>query len=330
MGYGKASREAVENAPVGGSTDFWQPDDGENRIRVMPPWGPDVEDFWFATGTHFNVGPDERRVYCPDVSGVRETCFICRLVKRLSRGDEDEQAESEAMGARPRYLLNIVDLDEPEKGVQVWECPKTIFRQLKKFFLNEDDYGDFTDLEDGYDIIVEKSGSGINTKYDATPARKNTAFPTKALVEHRNEAVAEVYQQLADQELELTDLSSVPTFLSDAEMEKVYKGLSTGRRDTSKEEPEDESEGNGEEEEEERPRSRRSRRDEGDDKDGDEGDDDGDGDKSSEEEEEEQERPRGRRSRSKSKEDDSGDGDGDGDGEDKPKSRLRGRVRDLS
>ena len=228
MAYGTPNREAVESANVGGGADFWNPPEGESRIRVMPPSAENIEEFWFVTGTHFNVGPDERAVPCPELSGIEESCFLCRLVKHLRRGDEDEAAEAEAMGARPRYLLSIVDLEKPQDGVQVWPAPKTIFRQLKKFWLNAEDYGDFTSFEEGFDIIIEKLGSGINTKYDATPTRPKV-FPSDKLINHRSDTVGEMFEQLANEEFELPDLSQVQSFQSDDEMERTYKGLSSGR-----------------------------------------------------------------------------------------------------
>ncbi len=227
MAYGRASREAVENAPVGGGADFWNPPEGESRIRVMPPWGADIEEFWFATATHFNVGPDERAVACPDLSGVADSCYICRLVKRLSRGDEDERAEANAMNARPRYLLSIVNLGSPQDGVQVWPAPKTIFRQLKKFWLNEEDYGDFTSFKDGFDILVEKTGTGLNTRYDCTPTRSKE-FPSERLMNHSSSSVADLFEALANEEYDLPNLAEVQTFGSDEEMERTYKGLSSG------------------------------------------------------------------------------------------------------
>lgn len=297
-GYGKSSDDAMRGAKTGGS-DFWNPPDGESRIRVMPPATEDLDDFWFRTATHFNVGPDERSVPCPSESGIRDSCFLCRLGKRLGRGDEDEQAEAEDIGARPRFLISIVDYSDPESGVQVWPCPVTVFRQLKKFRLNEDEYGDMTDLANGYDIIVERSGSGINTKYDATPARKNSVFPTKELLDHRVESVAELFQALKDEELELPVLAEAQTFLEDDEMERVYKGVSGGRTRTESSEGDDD----GDKTEETEPTDDAEEVAEGD---------------------EVEEKPPKRKRRSERKSDDEGKSD------DKPgRSRIRGRVRDL-
>jgi hypothetical protein len=288
----------------------------------MPPWAADAEEFWFATGTHFNVGPDERAVPCPVMSGVSESCFLDRLVKRLSKGDDDEVTEAEAMSARPRYLLNIVDLANPQNGVQVWPCPKTIFRQLKKFWLNEEDYGDFTSFEEGFDILVEKTGSGIKTKYDATPTRPKP-FPPDKLLNHSSTAVAETFQALADEEYELPNLAEVQSFLTDEEMERTYKGLSGGRSRT--ESKDDNGDDNGEKTEGDTP-VRRSRRSE----------------PEGEEESEEEERPARRSRRAEPEQEEEPDPEPE---EERParsrkpkpsgsegtsgSSRVRGRVKDL-
>lgn len=316
MAYGKSEQSNMRETKTGGG-DLWKPPDGDSRLRIMPPATAKQETFWFKTGTHFNVGPDESPVPCPVESGVRETCFLCRLIKRLKKGDKDEEDEAEGMGARPRFLISIVDYADPEAGVQVWACPVTVFRQLKKYRLNEDEYGDMTDLEDGYDILLEKTGSGINTKYDAAPARKNSKFPTKELLNHRDDSVAEMYQALVDEELELPDLSAVQVFPDDDRMEAIWKGVSSDRPRTESSESEDD----------------------------DPDDDGGAEDDGGEEEKEEEEKPRERKSRSRSrraKEEDSDDA-GDDAGEEEPpkrerrseksktsgRSNLRGRVEGL-
>lgn len=257
MSYGKSSKERMAQEKTGGG-EFWTPPEGDTRIRVMPPASEDAEDFWFRTGTHFGVGPDERAVPCPLLAGVRDSCYLCQLVKKLSRGDEDEQAEADAMGASPRYLISIVDYTNPAAGVQVWRCPIRVFRKLQKYRLNEDDYGDMTDLEHGYDITVNRTGGGLKTEYDVTPARKNSPFPPEKFLEFSNEAVAQMYQAIADQEFELPDLVSIDVFMSDADTERIYKGLSVSTRTETEEESETEEPE--EVEEEEQPVRRRERR----------------------------------------------------------------------
>lgn len=241
MGYGKSTKERMGEEKVGGG-EFWSPPEGDTRIRIMPPAGEDQEEFWFRTGTHFRVGPDERAVPCPLTAGVRDTCFLCRMVKQLKRGDEDDQAEADEMSASPRYLLNIIDLDNPETGVQVWRCPVTVFRRIHKYRMNEDDYGDMTDLENGYDMIVTRTGGGLKTEYDIVAARNNTRFPPDKLLKSASKIVAEMYQAIADEGFELPDLSTVDTFLGDDEMKRIYEGLPVSRSEAAEDESEEEEE----------------------------------------------------------------------------------------
>ena len=211
MPYGKTNRDTMQQEKVGSGSDFWKAADGENRLRVMPPYSPEAARFWYRTGTHFGVGPDETPVACPEESGVRDSCFLCRLAKRLKKSQAPEDAEEgDTISVRVGYLINIVDVNHPEDGVQVWRCPPTqCFKVIKRLYLNEDEYGDMSSLNDGYDLIVIKEGQGQTTKYDVQPARQNSKFPSSKLLNHPSDSVAALYQAIANETFELPDLSQV-------------------------------------------------------------------------------------------------------------------------
>lgn len=338
MAYGKSSEAAVSNARTEGGGNYWKPPTGDTRIRVMPPWAEDEEEFFFETGTHYRVGPDERHVPCPELSGERDSCFLCRLIIKLNKGDSDERAEANTMRATRRFLLSIVVLDDVEEGVRLWECPQTVFRRMKRYF-RDPEYGDFTDLEDGYDLTIERSGDGETTKYDVHPARNNSRFPSDKLLDHRNKTVADLYQSIADEEYELPDLSALITFVDDEEMERIWKGLADSGRtrtesrnggeedDDGEERPRRSRRSEDEESEDNKPRRRRSRRseDEEPEEEEDGGDDNGDDDEG------EDDKPRRRRSRRSEDgaEDDEKKSSKTKKSSKKGTSRLRGRVGDL-
>lgn len=304
MPYGKTSKEAMEREQIGSGSEFWRPNDGENVIRILPPWNEDTEGrFWRKTGTHFNVGPDGRAVPCPLIGGATESCWLCRKSKTLSGSDdEDDRKDSEEFSARTSYVMNIIDLDSPEEAVQIWRCGVKAFRVIKKLVRN-DDWGDPTDFDEGYNITVDKTGSGLTTNYDIIPSgRAGAEFPTEKQLNHRSDSVADMFADLADQTLELNNLDEFQNFLNEKEMEGVYFGrTATSSRTESKPE-------------------RRSR------------DDATDEEKSEEETKEDKpKRRRGRRAAaSEEKSEDEGDGnDSDGDGDEekgeekKPSKRLR-------
>jgi hypothetical protein len=71
------------------------------------------------------------------------------------------------LAVRERQLFNLIDLDEPDKGVQIWDFSFHLFgKQLDKEIRNsepEDGYEDFSHLERGLTLrlgIGEKSFNG--------------------------------------------------------------------------------------------------------------------------------------------------------------------------
>jgi hypothetical protein len=234
--------DEVAQALEGGGN-YWAVAEGRNRIRILPPWSEEAAEagrYFFETAFHYGIGPDDRTMPCPLAAGVRDTCFLCSLANSLKKSsDEDDQAEAKDLFPKRKYLMNIVDIAHPEKGVQVWSAGVKAMRQVH-YYVRDREYGDITDLEDGYDLIVEKTGSGINTEYFVKAAKRSSSFPSDELVQ-KNPLLADI-----DKEGALTDLATFLDYPSDAEMQSVYEG--TGKA-TAKAAEEDE-----EEEEEEAPR----------------------------------------------------------------------------
>lgn len=257
----------MEREQVGSGSEFWRPNDGENVIRILPPWNEDTDGrFWRKTGTHFNVGPDGRAVPCPLVGGAQESCWLCRKSKKLSGSDdEDDRKESEEFAARTSYVMNVLDLDSPEEGVQIWRCGVKAFRVIKKLVRN-DDWGDPTDFDQGYNITVDKTGSGLTTNYDIIPSgRAGAEFPTERQLHHRSDTVADMFADLSEETLELNNLDEFQNFQSDQEMEGTYFGR-TASASRSEAKPsrngsaEDDDAKAEEEKADEKPKRRRGRR----------------------------------------------------------------------
>ena len=127
--------------------------------------------------------------------------------------------------------MNIIDLDSPEDGVQIWRCGVKAFRVIKSLMRN-DDYGDPTDFEEGYAIQITKTGQGIGTNYEIIPGRPGKTFPTEKQLDHRSDTVANMFGDLADEKLELTNLDESQTFMSDDEMKATYFGRKSDAKKT--------------------------------------------------------------------------------------------------
>lgn len=194
----KAAEEAARAAAFGnfGPMKFWKPaKPGKYNLRFMPPWtdeGVNAYQWWREIWMHWGIGPDDdskKNVVCPKKTPPGEgECPICDEVERLkATGDPADLELSKEMRARVRIQANIIDLKDPKwtqddideligggteednlpevdsPKIQVYGFGSTIFKELLDYFNDEID---FTDLEEGYDVILVREGTTKNnTKY---------------------------------------------------------------------------------------------------------------------------------------------------------------------
>lgn len=142
--------------------------DGENTIRIMPPSWPEEDDKKWGDGwdigiwIHFGVGPDNATYLCADKMDHGE-CPICEA----RRGADDD--ERDALKPSWRALAWAIDRNNEKAGPQVWGMPVTVFREIN---LRSIDKKHNTPIpvdspDEGFDIMFDRSGTGIKTKYEA-------------------------------------------------------------------------------------------------------------------------------------------------------------------
>jgi hypothetical protein len=187
--------------------DFWTPKAGRNLIRILPPWA-EGKLFWRETAVHWNVGPDSKMVVCLKKE-LDKPCYICEAYARLQQSqDPRDQSAASEIRANTRVYLNIVDLDNVDKGVQVYTCGIKILQDLLAYFADPD-WGDITHPETGYDIVIEREGSTReNTKYQVRARKNPTAIPNMDLLSN------------------LKNLDSFVKTTSYEQMQAIYEGMS--------------------------------------------------------------------------------------------------------
>jgi hypothetical protein len=161
--------------------DFWTPKVGRNLIRILPPWKPGAL-FWRESSVHWNVGPDSKMITCIKKE-LNQDCYICEVVERLQNSqDPRDQAVAADMRANIRVFFNIVDLDNVEKGVQVYTSGVKILQDILAYFADPD-WGDITHPEMGYDIVIDREGTTReNTKYQVRARKNPTPVPNVELL----------------------------------------------------------------------------------------------------------------------------------------------------
>ena len=139
--------------------------DGQNEIRILPPaFGNDT--FYVEHATHYKVGPNSKSIECPRTIG--EKCPVCEYVSTLYNGTEEDKLLAKEIKAKKRWAINIIDVKNPQNGVQIYDIGETILEQILGQMMNPE-VGDLTDPQTGRALIITKAGVGRDTKYSTSP-----------------------------------------------------------------------------------------------------------------------------------------------------------------
>jgi len=152
--------EADKIQASGGGGQFWRPDSDTTYYLRLLPFVHDKEAHIFReVWEHFGVGDRKGAVNCPAHDEVEPTdCPICTQIAELGLDDS-------RMEARGRYYCNIVVRDAEDRGVRMFPAPPGVAKSMLDA-LDDPELGDEVwDPEEGRDIQLKKTGSGLQTEY---------------------------------------------------------------------------------------------------------------------------------------------------------------------
>jgi hypothetical protein len=184
---------------------YFQFKDGRNTIRVLPGIRgrqPFVQ-FW----KHFVKASADGKAYggaCPHKM-AKQGCPTCQVAAQLSRSPSQADRDlAQDISPRRKVLCNVIDRSSPDAGPQVAEFGPSIYDAIKD--VNKAVGEDPTHPTEGFDLIVEKSGSGLRTEYKVTAVRKNSPIHSDAKqMGEWLESMADLSQQvLVMSEVEIT------------------------------------------------------------------------------------------------------------------------------
>lgn len=209
--YGSFDLGTMEDAekvlPSGGGGNFYEPKEGKNVVRFMPPLqGRPAVKIWHKH--YFQAGGERKAIICTKLQ-FNQPCPMCaQRLKLASSSSRADQKQARAYEASPKVYANVVDMKNPEKGVQVWRISPGLFKKIRKAIDVADVGKIFADPEKGFNIIFVKTGSGLNTEYDpVSVARESTPLPDA--------------ETLMAQQVDLESLESAPT---DEEQDEAIDG----------------------------------------------------------------------------------------------------------
>lgn len=236
--------DKVNSMNLGGGG-WFRPPVGTSTIRVLPGVGT-MDYFFVEVGQHY-LGDNARPFYCPNICSEGSLpCPICEVNEALYRAGEKEAASK--FRASRAFFMNVIDRSNPSQGVLKYAPGTTVFQALAGM-IGDPDYGDISDVDDGYDIKIERVGEGKEgTKYQVRPVKRSTPLSDdEELAEEWMNSATDLKVFTMEQLLEyddLTEKSGVSVYFSEDEEEPPKKTSSRAAQSTKaalrKPAPEDE------------------------------------------------------------------------------------------
>ena len=179
---GKSVRERLQQQREdlkksgGGDFNYFIFKEGTARHRI-PLCGPKGEEADFAKEiVYFYLGQDIKGVVSPATFG--EKCAIQEAYDELHKSDDEADKElAQKFAPRRRFLAPMIKYDGKEVddiGMKLGLLTSGQYQTLIDLWLDEEDWGDFTQPDTGYDLKFGRTGSGkLDTVYTVTACPKS-------------------------------------------------------------------------------------------------------------------------------------------------------------
>jgi len=220
----KAAFDRQQQGGGSGGFKFWKPIKyGDYIVRFLPPYKSDG--LFFKEAAQHKIG--DNYYFCPKVEG--DDCPVCELYRSLYRDGSDAAVEfAKEIKPRKQYIYNIIVRSElgeavDQTKVQAFMSGKILYESIMNFFFDEE-YGDLTDVEKGYDFVIRKEEGDMGfPNYRNSRPKKNSSL----LMEDKK-AVEKIFGDLKDLDAEVD-------FKSYQELEKaLHHFIKTERTDKIK------------------------------------------------------------------------------------------------
>jgi hypothetical protein len=133
------------------SKSLWKPkQEGKYQIRIVPSKLDKTNPF---KEVFIHYGMSKFPMYALTNWGEKDP--IVEFAKQLQKTNDKENWKlSKKLEPKMRIFAPVIVRGEEEKGVRLWEFGKEIYMQLLGI-ADDEDYGDYTDMNEGRDFTVE-------------------------------------------------------------------------------------------------------------------------------------------------------------------------------
>ncbi len=221
--------ESIKGLDEVGRSDFWTAKEGKNTVRILT-W---KNVFFFKAILHYGFkrvggGKKDMAYPCLLMDEEAKSCPICDYYEKLSKSSDEDKAKL-AQRIRPvtKYYVNLFDRDRLQDGIRMFGFSGKMMKALRGY-LEDEDYGDITDPEEGRDVILTREGTGFTTtSYEIRVRAKSSPVDYKGWEEELHELDKEVVTQEVDKEFLEKQVSDLKKILSGDEEEAGRKPKKT-------------------------------------------------------------------------------------------------------
>jgi len=135
---------------------FWKPQVGNYTIRIVPSKFNKQNPF---REVYFHYGFAKGPILALNNWGEADPIMEFAAKLRQSK-DRDNWALAKKLDPKMRVFVPVVVRGEENLGVRLWEFGKEVYKSLLGFAADED-YGDFTDIQDGFDFKIDAVNSEV-------------------------------------------------------------------------------------------------------------------------------------------------------------------------
>lgn len=179
--------------------------EGKNTLDIIPfPVArPDIvgqgtekdEEFYvLLIPVHTNIGPKNERCFCP-LEGLGKPCPICEAKQDLlDSGSDWNDDDVKALHVKIRCFYNVVDLDNPDEGVILFEQSEWWFDKelVEKANYKGEEFVTFADLEFGKTVTFRGTKSSFKNK-KGTPILQPKDFDFEDRDPYKEDILEETY-----------------------------------------------------------------------------------------------------------------------------------------
>lgn len=174
-----AEREDTEQRQERNVLPYIKLKEGRNALRIMPPQG-DSDSPFLRVWQHYINGDDGKLVVfeCPwrgKPLKERTPCPACEAATRMDQSSNPlDREKARKLFPTMRVYANAIDRSDAMAGPKVLTIPGSVYEELLSIAKDSDAGGDFTNPDTGFDVVITKTGSGMETRYKTKAARDNS------------------------------------------------------------------------------------------------------------------------------------------------------------